>query len=80
MSPVWASSKLTPSCYTRHDLHSVRQRRHRSIVEIRRCHRHIAQARDTEHVQIGRIFRNLGAPLVDRIASKRPDLDGHPAE
>jgi hypothetical protein len=40
-------------------------------MEVWRGHRHIAQARNPEHVQIGRILGDVGAPFVDGVAAGR---------
>src|SRR5262249_11260860 len=54
-----------------HDPDCLGQRSDRTIVEIRRCHRDVTQARNPEDIEILGILGHVETTFVDGLAARR---------
>src|SRR5712671_5013701 len=72
-------AELHSELHASHDLHGLRKRRYRSIVEVWRGHCDVAQTGHPEHVKIIRILSHIDPPLVDTTAAgRRPIVFDYP--
>src|SRR5262245_58444090 len=59
-----------PELHPRHDADGLRKRRHRAVVKVGRGHRDIAQAGNTENIEVVGILGDIGASIVDGLAAR----------